>query len=143
MNQKLNRFASFVAILTVLSLVASIWSATRQIKEIRVVTVKEAIVMTETQRIDLFINELLTPKSAQCFINIITAESHHNPHALNTSSGAYGVGQLLESTYNNIGLKKSSSSLAQVVASLAYISRHYGSGGTCAAWKSEQTIHSY
>ena len=143
MNTRFNRLATFLAILTTVSLVASIWSATRTVRQIQIVTVKEAIVMTETQRIDLFINELLTPKSASCFKKVLTAESHTNPLALNPSSGAFGVGQLLESTYDNIGLKKSQNSLAQVVASLAYISRHYGSGGTCAAWQSERTIHSY
>jgi len=143
MKTSLNKFATFVAFLTLASLIASIWSGTRSIREVQVVTVKEAIVMTETQRIDLFIDELLTPKAASCFKKVLTAESNTNPLALNSSSGAFGVGQLLPSTYNNIGLKKSSDSLAEVVASLVYISHHYGSNGTCAAWHSEQTIHSY
>jgi hypothetical protein len=143
MKTQFNRFATFLAVLTTVSLIASVWSASRTIKEVQIVTVKQAIVMTEPERIDLFINELLTPHSASCFKKILTAESHSNPKALNKSSGAYGVGQLLASTYENIGLKKSDNSLAQVVAALAYISRHYGSGGTCAAWHSEQTTHSY
>ena len=108
-----------------------------------VVQVKEVILATDSQRINLFIDELLTPSSAACFKKILNAESHFNPKAKNPYSSAKGVGQLLASTYANIGLKHSTDGLAQVVASIAYISRHYGSSGTCAAWKSERTQHSY
>jgi len=142
MKSQFNRFASFLAILTTVSLVASVWSATRTIREVQIVTVKEAIVMTDKQRIDLFIDELLEPKSAKCFRNILMAESNMRPQAKNKSSGAMGVGQLLASTYHNIGLKHSNDGLAQTVAAIAYVSRHWN-GSMCAAWHNEQTKHNY
>ena len=139
-----------VTIATALSLVSITLSVVTEATFIQqkkvvheVVQVKEVILATDSQRINLFIDELLTPSSAACFKKILNAESHFNPKAKNPYSSAKGVGQLLASTYANIGLKHSTDGLAQVVASIAYISRHYGSGGTCAAWKSERTIHSY
>lgn len=108
-----------------------------------VVQVQEVVLANDKQRIDLFIDQLMTKKSASCFKKILNAESHFNPKAKNPRSSAIGVGQLLESTYRNIGLVHSGDPLAQVVASIAYISRHYGSSGTCAAWNSERINHSY
>jgi hypothetical protein len=52
----------------------------------------------------------------------------------NPDSSASGVGQLLNGTYRNLGMKRSKSTVAQTVASLAYIGRKYGAGGPCAAW---------
>lgn len=77
--------------------------------------------------------ELLTKKDFKCFTALMGKESawknKKNPH-----SSAEGVGQLLDSTYENLGLKRSKSEVAQTVAALAYIGRKYGSGGPCAAW---------
>jgi SLT domain-containing protein len=53
----------------------------------------------------------------------------------NPTSSASGVGQLLDSTYRNLGMTRSKSEVAQTVAALAYIGRKYGSGGPCAAWQ--------
>jgi hypothetical protein len=53
----------------------------------------------------------------------------------NPTSSAEGVGQLLDSTYRNLGMTRSKSEVAQTVAALAYIGRKYGSGGPCAAWQ--------
>jgi Transglycosylase SLT domain len=100
---------------------------------VEVISVKEVVTMTEPARIDLFINELMTPRKAACLKWILTKESHMNPDAKNPTSTAKGVGQLLDSTYSYIGLKHSADPLAQVIATIAYISRHYGSDGSCAA----------
>lgn len=142
MNEKSIRLGIFLAAIAITAILFSVMASARtSATDFRVVTVSNAIVMTEKQRIDLFISELLEPKSAKCFRNILNAESHMNPKAVNASSGAKGVGQLLASTYHNIGLKHSRDGLAQTVASIAYISRHYGS--TCAAWHNEQTKNFY
>jgi SLT domain-containing protein len=61
-------------------------------------------------------------------------ESHWKDHK-NPNSSASGVGQLLDSTYQNLGMKRSKTTIAQTVAALAYIGRHYGSGGPCSAWQ--------
>ena len=98
-----------------------------------VIRVQDAIVLDDQSKVGLFVNELMTQRQASCLLWIFNKESHINPKAKNPSSSAKGVGQLLESTYRNIGLKHSADPLAQVVASIAYISRHYGSDGACAA----------
>ena len=79
--------------------------------------------------------ELLTPKQFACFSRLAGRESAWNAAAKNPSSSARGIGQLLDSTYKNIGMKHSDAPVAQTVAALAYIGRRYGSAGPCGAWK--------
>ena len=100
---------------------------------IKVVTVQVPVVMNNQQKVEAFVNELMTKRQANCLLWIFNKESHINPNAKNPTSSAKGIGQLLDSTYKNIGLKHSADPIAQVVASIAYISRHYGSDGACAA----------
>jgi hypothetical protein len=107
-----------------------------------VIRVQDAIVLDDQTKVGLFVNELMNQRQASCLLWIFNKESHINPNAKNPSSSARGIGQLLETTYRNIGLKHSADPLAQVVASIAYISRHYGSDGACAA-KSFWQKHSY
>jgi SLT domain-containing protein len=78
--------------------------------------------------------ELLTDKQFRCFTRLMGKESAWNPKAKNPKSTAKGVGQLLDGTYKNLGMKHSKAEVPQVVAALAYIGRKYGSGGPCAAW---------
>lgn len=78
--------------------------------------------------------ELLTPKHYQCFTKLIGKESAWKNTAQNPKSSAQGVGQLLDGTYRNLGMKHSQVEAAQVVATLAYIGRKYGASGPCGAW---------
>ena len=105
-------------------------SATTKVK---VVIVQAEPVLNDQQKVEQFVHELMVKRQADCLLWIFTKESHINPKAKNKHSSAKGIGQLLESTYRNIGLKHSADPLAQVVASIAYISRHYGSDGACKA----------
>ena len=107
-----------------------------------VVTIKQVVLVTEKQRIQLFIRELLTPKSAHCLQGFIQVESHFNPQAKNPTSSAKGVGQLLASTYKNIGLKHSNDGLSQVIAMISYVGRRYN-GNFCQALKHERTRNWY
>lgn len=77
--------------------------------------------------------ELLTKKDFKCFTALMGKESAWKDKK-NPTSSASGVGQLLDSTYKNLGMTRSKSEVAQTVAALAYIGRKYGSGGPCAAW---------
>ena len=79
--------------------------------------------------------ELLTPKQYACFTKLMGKESAWNPKAKNPTSSARGIGQLLEPTYRNLGMRHSKHGVPQVVAALAYIGRKYGSAGPCGAWK--------
>lgn len=87
--------------------------------------------------------ELLTKKQFSCFTKLVGKESAWKPTAKNPKSTARGIGQLLDGTYKNLGMKHSDSGVAQVVATLAYIGRKYGSGGPCAAWEHFQRKNYY
>ena len=100
---------------------------------IKVVTIQVPVVMNNQQKVQAFVNELMTKRQANGLLWIFDKESHINPNANNPQSTAKGIGQLLDSTYKNIGLKHSADPIAQVVAAIAYVSRHYGSDGACAA----------
>jgi Transglycosylase SLT domain len=143
MNPTLQRLGIATASLAVISMIFSIFTVGVLFEQKKVthsvVRVQEVILITDKQRIDLLIDELLTPKSAACFRNILKHESNFNPKAKNPYSSARGVGQLLAETYQNLGMKHSSDGMAQTVAALAYISRHYGgANSTCVAWKAWQ-----
>jgi hypothetical protein len=94
-------------------------------------TVKESAM--KAVNADAIARELLTPKSYKCLQVIIHKESRGNPTAKNSQSSARGIGQLLSSTYRNLGMKHSTDEKAQLIALLAYVGRKYGSGGPCAA----------
>jgi hypothetical protein len=87
--------------------------------------------------------ELLTDKQFKCFTRLIGKESAWNSKAKNPSSTAIGIGQLLESTYQNLGMKHSKAEVPQLVATLAYIGRKYGSAGPCGAWRHWQKKNWY
>lgn len=78
--------------------------------------------------------ELLTTHQFKCFNALMSKESAWKDKK-NPTSTAQGVGQLLDGTYRNLGMKRSKSTVAQTIASLAYIGRKYGSSGPCGAWE--------
>ena len=78
--------------------------------------------------------ELLTAKQFKCFSSLMGKESGWMDKK-NPTSTASGIGQLLDGTYRNLGMKRSKSTVAQTVAALAYIGRRYGSNGPCGAWE--------
>jgi hypothetical protein len=86
--------------------------------------------------------ELLTAKQFKCFNALMSKESAWQDKK-NPISTASGVGQLLDGTYKNLGMKRSKSTVAQTIAALAYIGRKYGSSGPCGAWKHFQRNNFY
>jgi hypothetical protein len=77
--------------------------------------------------------ELLDPKQFICLTKLIGKESAWKPEAQNPTSTASGIGQMLDSTVSSLGMKKSDSAVAQLVATLSYISRRHSH--PCGAWK--------
>jgi hypothetical protein len=77
--------------------------------------------------------ELLDPKQFVCLTRLIGKESAWRPEAQNPTSTASGIGQMLDSTVSSLGMKKSDSAVAQLVATLSYISRRHST--PCGAWK--------
>lgn len=77
--------------------------------------------------------ELLDDNQYLCLTRLIGKESAWKPKAENPRSTASGIGQLLDSTVSSLGMKKSDSAVAQLVATLSYISRRHST--PCGAWK--------
>lgn len=77
--------------------------------------------------------ELLTKEQYSCFTKLIGKESAWNPKAENPKSTASGIGQMLDSTYSSLGMKKSNTGVSQLVATLSYISRRHVT--PCGAWQ--------
>jgi len=76
--------------------------------------------------------KLLTKKEYSCLSKLLGKESAWKSSAKNPTSSAKGIGQLLDATYRNLGMKHSEASVAQLVATLAYIHRRHLT--PCNAW---------
>jgi hypothetical protein len=76
---------------------------------------------------------LLTKQEYSCLAKLLGKESAWKASAQNPKSTASGIGQLLDSTYRNLGMKKSQESVPQLVATLAYIHRRHVTA--CNAWQ--------
>jgi len=77
--------------------------------------------------------ELLTKEQYKCLNKLLSKESAWRPEAQNPTSTASGIGQMLDSTYKGLGMKKSDAGVVQLMATLAYVSRRHIN--PCNAWK--------
>ncbi len=78
----------------------------------------------------------------QCFSNIVDHESSWNYHAVNPSSGAYGLFQALPAgKYASAGADWQSNPATQIKWGLNYMNSRYGS--PCDAWSFWQANHWY
>ncbi|MEU5093315.1 transglycosylase SLT domain-containing protein [Streptomyces sp. NPDC020996] len=78
----------------------------------------------------------------QCFSNIVNHESSWNYHAVNASSGAYGLFQALPaSKYSSAGADWQTNPATQIKWGLNYMNSRYGS--PCDAWSFWQANHWY
>ena len=85
--------------------------------------------------------ELLNKEQFLCLTKLVGKESSWRADAQNPNSSASGLGQLLDSTYSRLGMEKSNSGVAQLVATLSYIHRRWVT--PCNAWKNWQKHKSY
>lgn len=113
------------------SLVVQTITATPAIPELVIYKDRPALMQVSAKEVA---RELLTTKQFKCFSALMGKESAWQDKK-NPTSTASGVGQLLDGTYRNLGMKRSKSTVAQTVAALAYIGRRYGSSGPCGAWE--------
>jgi hypothetical protein len=113
------------------SLVVQAITATPAIPELVIYKDRPALMQVNAKEVA---RELLTTKQFKCFSALMGKESAWQDKK-NPNSTASGVGQLLDGTYRNLGMKRSKSTVAQTVAALAYIGRRYGSSGPCGAWE--------
>ena len=77
--------------------------------------------------------ELFDKTQYSCLTKLIGKESAWKSDAQNPTSTASGLGQLLDGTYERLGMEKSNSGVAQLVATLSYIHRRHVT--PCGAWK--------
>ena len=77
--------------------------------------------------------ELFDGNQYSCLTKLIGKESAWKSTAQNPTSTASGLGQLLDGTYERLGMEKSNSGVAQLVATLSYIHRRHVT--PCGAWK--------
>ena len=77
--------------------------------------------------------KLLTKKEYSCLAKLLGKESAWDSSAKNPNSSAKGIGQLLDVTYRNLGMKHTEASVPQLVATLAYIHRRHLT--PCKAWE--------
>jgi hypothetical protein len=64
-----------------------------------------------------------------CLYDMWQKESNWRPLALNKSSGASGIAQLMPLTWKLVKFKQTTDGYRQVDAGLVYIDRHYGKNG--------------
>jgi hypothetical protein len=76
-----------------------------------------------------------------CLESLWGKESGWNPNAQNPGSTAYGIPQLLDSTWASTGIAKTSDGYRQIDAGLAYIDSRYGS--PCGAWSHSRSTGWY
>jgi hypothetical protein len=122
----------------VTALISGVISATQAVPQLVIYKDRPPLMQVNAKEVA---QELLNHKDFKCFNALMSKESAWKDKK-NPSSSAQGVGQLLDGTYRNLGMKRSKSTVAQTIAALAYIGRKYGSGGPCAAWSFWKT-HSY
>lgn len=80
------------------------------------------------------LTELNMLEQYPCLYELWTRESNWRPNAKNKKSSAYGIPQLLSSTWKNIKVKPTSDGMKQVDAGLRYIKHRYGTNGVCKAY---------
>ncbi|MBK3571744.1 MULTISPECIES: transglycosylase SLT domain-containing protein [unclassified Streptomyces] len=86
-----------------------------------------------TAQIQAMAAQMVPSGQFQCFSNIVSHESGWNPHAVNASSGAYGLFQALPaSKYSSAGSDWQTNPATQIKWGLNYMDSRYGS--PCEAW---------
>lgn len=78
---------------------------------------------TPEEYAQLMVNE----KEYEALFELIMLESSWKPDAKNPKSSAYGLGQLLDQTWDLVGIEKSSNFKIQLIATHKYVMDRYGS----------------
>ncbi|MFJ8361972.1 transglycosylase SLT domain-containing protein [Streptomyces sp. NPDC093984] len=93
-------------------------------------------------QIQAMASQMVAADQFQCFSNIVDHESGWNYHAVNASSGAYGLFQALPAgKYASAGADWRTNPATQIKWGLNYMNTSYGS--PCKAWSFWQANHWY
>jgi hypothetical protein len=74
-----------------------------------------------------YARSMVSVKEYKALEELIMLESSWNPKAQNKRSTAYGLGQLLDQTWEQVGIEKSADYRIQLIASHKYVMMRYGS----------------
>lgn len=74
-----------------------------------------------------YAKSMVSEQEFEALFELIMLESNWKPDAKNPKSSAYGLGQLIDQTWNDIGIEKSSNFKIQLVATHKYVMERYGS----------------
>lgn len=94
------------------------------------------LVIYKDRPVKMMAAELFDAKSLKCWLFITGKESSFNPLAINPTSGAMGIGQLMPETMRTLGLKVTDNANVQLIGQIAHLSRRHKSVcGAAAYWK--------
>jgi len=74
-----------------------------------------------------YARSMVSVKEYKALEELIMLESSWNPNAQNKKSTAYGLGQLLDQTWEQVGVEKSNDYRIQLIATHKYVFERYGS----------------
>jgi len=74
-----------------------------------------------------YARSMVSVKEYEALHELIMLESSWNSEAQNKRSTAYGLGQLLDQTWEQVGIEKSADYRIQLIASHKYVMMRYGS----------------
>lgn len=74
-----------------------------------------------------YARQMVSAKEYEALEELIMLESSWNSDAQNKRSTAYGLGQLIDQTWEQVGIEKSADYRIQLIATHAYVMERYGS----------------
>lgn len=74
-----------------------------------------------------YARSMVSAKEYEALQELIMLESSWNSDAQNPKSSAYGLGQLIDQTWEQVGIEKSADYRIQLIASHKYVMDRYGS----------------
>ena len=74
-----------------------------------------------------YARSMVSVKEYKALEELIMLESSWNPNAQNPKSTAYGLGQFIDQTWEQVGIEKSADYRIQLIASHKYVMDRYGS----------------
>ena len=74
-----------------------------------------------------YAQQMVSEAEYEALFELIMLESNWDPDAQNPKSSAYGLGQLLDQTWDLVGIEKSTNFKIQLIATHKYVMERYGS----------------
>lgn len=82
--------------------------------------------MTNKEYAEKRVSEVWDETQWKHFEDLINRESHWNDKAQNPKSSAYGLGQLLDSTWDDVDCVKTDNGHEQIDCTITYVKNRYG-----------------